>query len=101
MSPKYQITFEMKSVKLNLIYFRTYSATTLLSSQLESRCLRRQIYIPWEKRKILERVSSSRWVRGLGLVKESQPAGLRGRKEAIKRTTSGLCAGHHLTFITS
>lgn len=88
----------MKSV---LIYFRTNTATTLLTSQLESRCLRRQIYIPWEKRKILERVSSSRWVRGLGLVKESQPARPRGRKEAIKRTTSGLNAGHQLTFIAS
>lgn len=62
-------------------------------------CLRRQKDIPWEKRKTLEGVSSSRWVRGLGLVKDPQPARPRGRKEAIKRPASGLSAGHYLIFI--
>lgn len=69
--------------------------------QLEPRCLRRQRDMPWERRKTLERVSSSRWVRGLGLVKEPQPARPKGRKEAIKRPESGLSAGHRRTFIVS
>lgn len=44
------------------------------------------------------RVGSSRWVRGLGLIKEPQPARPRGEKEA--RATSGLSVGHRLTFIS-
>lgn len=58
-------------------------------------------YPSGEKGRPLERVGSSRWVRGLGLVKEPQPARPRGRKEAIKRPTSGLRAGQQLTFIAS
>lgn len=64
----------------------------------KSLCLRGQRDKPWEARRTLVRVQSSRWVRGLGLVKEPQPARPRGRKEAIKRPTSCLSTGNQLTL---
>lgn len=81
MSLKYQITSEVSNSVL-----REFKLCSSLRHsplvKLQPWCLVRQICSPWEKKKILERASGSQWVRGI--VKESQPARPRGRKEAIK-----------------